>query len=252
MACEIGNRTVLKFDTEDGVAVALARYIADLSERFIKEKGSFNVVLSGGSLIDTMRYLTRAPYKESVDWPKWSIFWLDERVVPLDSKDSNYRLAWDGLLKYVTIPNNQIYAINDKLSPEGAAEDYEAGLRDLVDRRILPLSNASGFPSFDLMLVGMGPDGHVASLFPNRPQRYEKKRWVTYITDSPKPPPPRITLTFPVINSSSEIAMVVTGADLAGAVKDVLENPDSDLPASEVSAQGLLTWFLDNDAASQL
>nr|XP_027085503.1 probable 6-phosphogluconolactonase 4, chloroplastic isoform X2 [Coffea arabica]XP_027085505.1 probable 6-phosphogluconolactonase 4, chloroplastic isoform X2 [Coffea arabica] len=102
MACEIGNRTVLKFDTEDGVAVALARYIADLSERFIKEKGSFNVVLSGGSLIDTMRYLARAPYKESVDWPKRSIFWLDERVVPLDSKDSNYRLAWDGLLKYVT------------------------------------------------------------------------------------------------------------------------------------------------------
>ncbi|XP_071917198.1 probable 6-phosphogluconolactonase 4, chloroplastic [Coffea arabica] len=198
------------------------------------------------------QYLTRAPYKESVDWPKWSIFWLDERVVPLDSKDSNYKLAWDGLLKYVTIPNNQIYAINDKLSPEGAAEDYEARLRDLVDRRILPLSDASGFPSFDLMLVGMGPDGHVASLFPNRPQRYEKKRWVTYITDSPKPPPPRITLTFPVINSSSEIAMVVTGADLAGAVKDVLENPDSDLPASEVSAQGLLTWFLDNDAASQL
>ena len=160
--------------------------------------------------------------------------------------------AYLHVLIQVTIPNNQIYAINDKLSPEGAAEDYEARLRDLVDRRILPLSDASGFPSFDLMLVGMGPDGHVASLFPNRPQRYEKKRWVTYITDSPKPPPPRITLTFPVINSSSEIAMVVTGADLAGAVKDVLENPDSDLPASEVSAQGLLTWFLDNDAASQL
>ncbi|CDP20553.1 unnamed protein product [Coffea canephora] len=67
-----------------------------------QRKGSFNVVLSGGSLIDTMRYLARAPYKESVDWPKWSIFWLDERVVPLDSKDSNYRLAWDALLKYVT------------------------------------------------------------------------------------------------------------------------------------------------------
>ncbi|PIN16540.1 6-phosphogluconolactonase [Handroanthus impetiginosus] len=106
------------------------------------------------------------------------------------------------------------------------------------------------------MLLGMGPDGHVASLFPTRSHRYEKKRWVTFITDSPKPPPPRITFTFPVINSASEIAMVITGAELAGATKIVLGgggNPGSvPLPAAEVSAEGELTWFLDKDAASKL
>ena len=152
----------------------------------------------------------------------------------------------------VSIPGGQIFPINDKKSPEGAAEDYEALHRDLVERKILPLSDATGFPKFDLMLLGMGPDGHVASLFPNHPQRNEEERWVTFITNSPKPPPPRITYTFPVINSSSEIAMVVTGAELATAVKDVLGNPNSNLPAAEVSPQGLLTWFLDKDAASKL
>ncbi|XP_073131519.1 probable 6-phosphogluconolactonase 4, chloroplastic [Henckelia pumila] len=251
------NRKVLKFDSEEDVAAALAEYTADLSQKFIKQKGYFSVVLSGGTLIETLRKLVELPYRDSVDWSKWLIFWVDERVVPLDHDDSNYKLAKLGFFSKVPIPSSNIYAINDKKSPEGAAHDYEERLEHLVKSKILPLSDASGFPKFDLMLLGMGPDGHVASLFPNRPQRYEKKRWVTFITDSPKPPPPRITFTFPVINSASEIAMVVTGAELANTVKIALggnaQDPDSTpLPVTEVSAEGELTWFLDQDAASKL
>ncbi|KAL6533371.1 hypothetical protein OROMI_027483 [Orobanche minor] len=89
---------VLKFDTEEDVAVAVAKYTADLSEKYIKEKASFSVVLSGGTLIDTLRKLVESPYKESVDWSRWLIFWVDERVVPLDHEDSNYLLAWRGFL----------------------------------------------------------------------------------------------------------------------------------------------------------
>ncbi|PIN16541.1 6-phosphogluconolactonase - like protein [Handroanthus impetiginosus] len=247
---------VLKFDSEEDVAVALAKYTADLSEKYIKEKGSFSVVLSGGSLIDTLRKLVEAPYKDSVDWSKWLIFWVDERVVPLDHEDSNYLLASRGFLSKVPIPSGNVYAINYQKSPEAVADDYEERLKQLVERKIIPVSNISGFPKFDLMLLGMGPDGHVASLFPTRTQRNEKKRWVTFITDSPKPPPPRITFTFPVINSASDIAMVITGAELADATKIVLGgggNPDSvPLPAAEVSAENELTWFLDKDAASKL
>ncbi|KAG6410074.1 hypothetical protein SASPL_128122 [Salvia splendens] len=225
-----GKTEVLKFDSESDVAVALAKYTADLSAKFVKEKGSFSVVLSGGSLIDTLR------------------------VVPLDSEDSNFLLASRGFLSKVPIPPGNIYAINDKLSPEGAADDYEERLRRLVSSKVMPVSSASGFPKFDLMLLGMGPDGHIASLFPTRQQRYEKKRWVTFITDSPKPPPPRITFTFPVINSAAEIAMVVTGAELANTTKAVLHPHQGSplLPAAEVSAEGELTWFLDKDAASKL
>ncbi|KAL8538116.1 hypothetical protein ACS0TY_000174 [Phlomoides rotata] len=251
-----GKTKVLKFDTEEDVAVALAKYTADLSEKYIKEKGSFSVVLSGGTLIYTLRKLVGSPYKESVDWSKWLIFWVDERVVPLDHEDSNYLLASRGFLSKVPIPPSNIYAINDKKSPEGAADDYEECLKHLVEKNIIPISSISGFPKFDLMLLGMGPDGHVASLFPSHQQRYEKKRWVTFITDSPKPPPPRITFTFPVINSASEIAMVITGVKLVDTTKIALgigNTPSSPpLPCTEVSAEGELTWFLDKDAAAKL
>ncbi|KAL7146079.1 hypothetical protein ABFS83_06G017200 [Erythranthe nasuta] len=250
----LAETKVLKFDAEEDVAVALAKYTADLSEKYIKEKNSFSVVLSGGTLIDTLRKLVESPYKDSVDWSKWLIFWVDERVVPLDHEDSNYLLAYRGFLSKVPIPPGNIYAINDKKSPEGAADDYEERIKNLVEEKTLPISD-SGFPKFDLMLLGMGPDGHVASLFPSHNQRYEKKRWVTFITDSPKPPPPRITFTFPVINSASDIAMVVTGAELADTTKIALGNEQHTLPplpCTEVSAERELTWFLDKDAASKL
>ncbi|CAH9070025.1 unnamed protein product [Cuscuta europaea] len=250
-----GKKTVLKFGSEDDVAVALASYTANLSGKFIGQKDSFTVVLSGGSLIHTMRKLVEDPYKDSVDWSKWWIFWVDERVVPLNNPDSNYLLASNGFLSKVPIPSKNIYAINDTKSPQGAAEDYEARLRQLVKSGVLHLS-PTGFPKFDLMLLGMGPDGHVASLFPNRTQRHEKKRWVTFITDSPKPPPQRITFTFRVINSASENAMVITDGELANMVNVALGDgvaPNGiPPPCTEVSAEDELTWFLDKDAASKV
>lgn len=152
----------------------------------------------------------------------------------------------------VPIPESNIYHINYNNSPAAVAGDYEARLKKLVAEKTIPLS-AAGFPKFDLILLGIGFDGHVASLFPNRPQRYEKKRWVTFITDSPKPPPPRITFTFPVINSAANIAMVVTEAGAADAVAAKLGGRAvyPPLPCAEVKAEEL-TWFLDKDAASKL
>ncbi|KAL0304459.1 UNVERIFIED_CONTAM: putative 6-phosphogluconolactonase 4, chloroplastic [Sesamum radiatum] len=233
------KQNVVILPTEEDVAVSLAPYVAGLSQKAIQEKGSFSVVLSGGTLIDTLRKLTQPPYKETVNWSKWLIFWVDERVVSLDSPDNNFLLAWNGFLS--------------KPSAEAVAKDYEAQLRKLVEKKVLPLS-ATGFPKFDLMLLGIGPDGHVASLFPSRPQRYDKTDWVTYITDSPKPPPPRITFTFPVINSATDIAMVVTDKEEAEAVYITLEHikVTPSLPCSEVQAEVLTTWFLDKDAASLL
>lgn len=146
-----------------------------------------------------------------------------------------------------------MYSINDTLPAEGAADDYEKCLRHLVQQNVLGLSS-SGFPKFDLMLLGMGPDGHVASLFPKHPLLEEKQRWVTFIKDSPKPPPQRITLTFPVINSSAYIAMVMVGPGEVDAVKKLLggdQNSDL-LPAQMVHPECEYTWFLDKEAASKL
>jgi 6-phosphogluconolactonase len=142
------------------------------------------------------------------------------------------------------------------LSAEGAADDYETCLKQLVKNGVIAMSSATGFPRFDLMLLGMGPDGHIASLFPGHPLVNENQKWVTYIKDSPKSPPQRITFTFPVINSSAYIAMVVTGAGQAGAVQKALSDKQtsSDLLPVEMAVlqDGEFTWFTDKEAVSKL
>nr|XP_043631473.1 probable 6-phosphogluconolactonase 4, chloroplastic [Erigeron canadensis] len=248
------DKKVHVFDSEEALSVSLAKYTADLSEKYIKEKGSFTVVVSGGSLIKSLRKLVEAPYKDSVDWSKWHMFWVDERVVPKDHPDSNYLLAYDGFLSKLPIPSGNVYAINDALSAEAAADDYETCVKHLVHNGIISTSETSSIPKFDVMLLGMGPDGHVASLFPGHPLLQEKDKWVTFIKESPKPPPERITFTFPVINSSANIALVVAGAGKAHPVHVALGNGlDSEvLPVQMVAPEGELTWFLDKEAASKL
>ncbi|KAJ1290521.1 hypothetical protein BS78_02G250600 [Paspalum vaginatum] len=250
------KKKLLIFESEEDLAVSLAKYTAELSEKFAAERGAFTAVLSGGSLIQALRKLTEPPYLNSVDWSKWHVFWVDERVVPKDHEDSNYKLAFDGFLSKVPIPPGQVYAINDALSAEGAADDYEACLKQLVKNGVVAMSAVTGFPRFDLQLLGMGPDGHIASLFPGHPLVNEKERWVTYIKDSPKPPPERITFTFPVINSSAYVAMVVTGAGKAAAVQKALseKQTSSDLLPVEMAVlqDGEFTWFTDKTAVSML
>ncbi|THU46041.1 hypothetical protein C4D60_Mb09t00790 [Musa balbisiana] len=250
-----GKQDLLVFDSDEELSVSLAKYTAELSEKFVQERGVFTVVLSGGSLVKSLRKLTESPYLESVDWAKWHVFWVDERVVPKDHEDSNYKLAFDSFLSKVPIPPGQVYAINDALSAEGAAEDYETAMKNSVNAGVIAVST-TGYPRFDLMLMGMGPDGHIASLFPGHALLSMTEKWVTCIKDSPKPPPERITFTFPVINASAYVALVVTGAGKAGAVFKALgsEKTSSDLlPVEMVSLEdGKFTWFTDKAALSML
>lgn len=249
-----GSPNVNIFESEEQVAIELAKYTASLSDKFVKERGAFTVVVSGGSLIKSLRKLVEPPYVDSIDWSRWHMFWVDERVVPKDHPDSNYKLAYDGFLSKVPIPPGQVYAINDSLPAEGAADDYETGLKQLVKTNILATSPVSGFPKFDVMLLGMGPDGHVASLFPGHSLLNENQRWVAFIKDSPKPPPERITFTFPVINSSANIALVVCGSGKAAVVQTALSGNQSSnmLPVQMVSPEEQLKWFLDKEAAGLL
>ncbi|XP_061360133.1 probable 6-phosphogluconolactonase 4, chloroplastic [Gastrolobium bilobum] len=249
---EKGYKSVEVF-TKEHLAVSLAYDVAQLSNKFTRERGAFTVVLSGGSLVKYLRKLVEPPYVDSIEWSKWHVFWVDERVVPKDHLESNYKLAYDGFLSKVPIPAVNVNAIDDALPADGAADVYETTLRRLVKSDVIATS-ASGFPKFDLMLLGMGPDGHVASLFPGHPILKEDQKWVTFINDSPKPPSDRITFTFPVINSSSNIAMVVTGAGKANSVYHALEDDQKTdkLPVELVSPEGELKWYLDKGAASKL
>ncbi|KAF8365232.1 hypothetical protein HHK36_032757 [Tetracentron sinense] len=215
------NRGDLRIhDSLDELATDLADYIAELSELYMKERGVFAIALTGGSLISLMGY-------------KCFLFLYLVPVVP-----------------------SHVYSINDSVSAEEAANEYEFSLRQLVKTRTVGVSEISDCPKFDLILLGMGPDGHVASLFPNHTVLDEKDEWVTFITDSPKPPPERITFTLPVINSASNVALVVTGGSKAEAVHLAIDDLGTDcllLPARMVQpTNGKLVWFLDKPAASKL
>ncbi|KAI3497804.1 hypothetical protein L1887_33352 [Cichorium endivia] len=240
----------------DELSTDLADYIAELSEVSVKEHGVFTVALSGGSLINLMRKLCEPPYNKTVDWSKWYIFWADERVVAKTHVDSNYKLAKDHLFSKLPIVPSHVYPINDSLTAEEAASDYKFVIRQLVRTRVINVSNISDCPKFDLILLGMGPDGHVASLFPNHSVLEEKNEWVTFITNSPKPPPERITFTLPVINSAANVAVVATGGGKAEAASMAIDDVGPEclgLPARMVQpGVGKLVWFLDNEAASKL
>ena len=151
---------------------------------------------------------------------------------------------------------SHVHSINDSVSAEEAADDYEFAIRQLVKTRVISVSEVSDCPKFDLILLGLGSDGHVASLFPNHSVLNEREEWVTFITDSPKTPPERITFTFPVINSASNVAMVVTGDSKAEAIHLAIDDVGSDnplIPARMVQpANGKLVWFLDKPAALKL
>ena len=253
------NNEIRIFESSDEMSTDLAEYISQVSEISVKERGYFAIALSGGPLVSFLGKLCEAPYNKTLDWSKWYIFWSDERAVAKNHAESNYRITKEGFLSKVPILNGHVYSINDNATVEDAATDYEFVIRQLVKVRTIGVSESNDCPKFDLILLSMGSDGHVASLFPNHPSLELKDDWITYITDSPQPPPERITFTLPVINSVSNIAIVTTGDDKSEAVhlaiSDNADGPEapSSLPARMVQpTDGKLVWFLDKSAASSL
>ncbi|MFO7876958.1 MAG: 6-phosphogluconolactonase [Desulfovermiculus sp.] len=238
------------FPEQKDISKALASKVAEVAEQAAKARGRFTVALSGGSLLDILSPpLITNPLQSLIHWTSWEVFWADERCVPLLSPDSNFAAANRLLFKHVGIPWEQIHAIDDTLAPREAARAYQSTIKE-----ILQVPNGQ-LPRFDLILLGMGQDGHTASLFPGHDILQEKQKWVAPVFDAPKPPAERITLTLPVINQAREVIFVVTGAGKASALRAVFDDQDPGhrLPASLVNpAHGHLTWFVDEAAAEQL
>ncbi|CAD7704821.1 unnamed protein product [Ostreobium quekettii] len=240
---------VMQYPSPALAAEGLAKMVLEASASAIAERGAFTLVLSGGSLVKSLSALVGG----GAEFDKWHVVWVDERVVPHDSPDSNYGAAREAFLSKVPIPPAQIHAIAEGLGAAEAAVNYEGRLLGL-DAGVLPRDDA-GMPRFDMVLLGIGPDGHVASLFPNAPQTGATEGWVLAVTDSPKPPPERITLTMPAINAAREVLVVALGEGKAEAVQRVLEVQalPGALPAQMVRpAEGRLTWVLDSGSARDL
>lgn len=229
------------------LAWAAAEFFVSAAARSIHARGSFNVALAGGSTPRALyANLAADPFKTQVDWPNVHLFWGDERCVPPDHPDSNYRMARETLIDHVSIPAGNIHRMQGEIEPEAAAKAYGLMLKDYF--------NQEGFGGFDLVLLGMGEDGHTASLFPYTPVLKEMKhRCAAVYVD--KLDAWRITLTAPVMNAARQVCFMVTGDNKARTLRDVLHGPHQPehLPAQFIQPDdGELIWMVDEPAARLL
>jgi 6-phosphogluconolactonase len=240
--------SVAIYSTVDTLSQEAARYVVRVASESITTHGRFTLVLAGGSTPKKLYgLLASEPYRDQIDWALTEIFWSDERCVPPDNEDSNYHLAQEVLLSKVPIAAAQIHRM-----PADADNRDQASLT--YTQEIQRVFGTNGIPSFDLIQLGMGPEGHTASLFPHQASLHEQTRLIMPVT-VPKPPPPRLTFTPPLLNAAAHVLFLVTGQDKADALQAVLEgeyNPD-EYPAQIIRpTQGEVTWMLDPAAASKL
>lgn len=232
------------------LAAGVSAHVAQAAAASSHARGRFCVAFSGGSLMEIIApALSASPLRDRIDWSARHVFWADERWVPPSSPDSNFGVAQRLLFSRVTIPGGHIHAVNDSLNPDETARVYEAVMRKFFQ------VETDAFPRFDLVLLGLGEDGHTASLFPGHPALKDGRRWVVPVFNAPKPPPVRVTLTLPVINHARCVVFVATGAGKANMISKALDPKaaPSKLPARRVKpADGELHWFIDQTAASGL
>ncbi|CCH60451.1 hypothetical protein TBLA_0C06580 [Henningerozyma blattae CBS 6284] len=244
--------SVCKRDSGTDLANELGEFIIKRqNEALLSKQDHFYIAISGGSLINVLKkcLIDNKTIAAKVKWPQWRIYFVDERIVPFDSPDSNYGAFKKAILDPLSHNNDElnegptVYALNESLVGNGAAgnekvaEDYES---------LLPK-----FP-FHLLLLGFGPDGHTCSLFPNPEHRYlveERKRHVMYCHDSPKPPSDRITITLPVIKSANSIAFVGEGASKQEILHEIFDIKNEKLPTVMVNDIGKdVYWFVNTIA----
>jgi 6-phosphogluconolactonase len=224
---------------------ALAEWITAEIETKLKTSDRFTWVLTGGNSPKQLyELLASEPFRSRIDWKKLHIFWGDERAVPFDDERNNARMTFQHLLNHVPVEKSQVHIMNTSLSPEEAAAEYE---------KILHQYFPNTGPSFDLVLNGMGDDGHTLSLFPHTEVIHEKNAWVKSFYLEPQKMY-RITLTAPIVNRARKIAFLTFGANKAHALQEVLHGEKNyDLYPSQViqPESGELHWWVDEAAAGR-
>ncbi len=227
----------------------VAEWIIECIAETLEKKDRFTWVLSGGNTPKALyELLAVTPYREKIQWEKLHLFWGDERAVPFEDSRNNAKMAYDTLLNRVPVPASQIHMMRTDISPEQSAIEYETMLH-----QYFPTPHSS-LHTFDLVLLGMGDDGHTLSLFPGTEVLYEEEAWVKAYFLQPQDMY-RITLTTPVVNRSAKIAFLTTGANKAHALRQVLKgayNPEL-YPSQLIKPEdGELHFFTDEAAAEEL
>jgi 6-phosphogluconolactonase len=225
-------------------AEALARHVAVwLTDTAIASTGRFAIALSGGSTPKRLYEILAEPAQsDRFPWERTHMFWGDERFVPPDSAESNFNMTRQALLDHVPVPKAQIHPMPTTGRPADAAKAYESTLQQYYGREALDMA----YPLFDVTLLGLGENGHTASLFPDTASLDESLDWVAPVTEGV--PQPRLTLTYPAIACSAVVAFLVAGNSKATVLKRVLAG-DRSQPAARITAAGDIIWFVDEAAS---
>jgi 6-phosphogluconolactonase len=234
-----------QFPDAEGLAIGTAEFICELALDCIQRNNRFHWVLSGGSTpASCYQQLVRVSETRGIDWSKVQVYWGDERCVPPDHDQSNYRMARQTLFDHIAIPVSNLHRMACENDPAEAARKYEALLRSHFPDQTSP--------GFDLILLGLGEDGHTASLFPSTEILNERERWVAPVY-VPHLDSWRISLTLPAINAASVAAFLVAGSGKASILKAIFD-PYSQprYPAHQISPVGSLYWFIDQAAGRDL
>ena len=230
------------------LAAAAAELFVELAQEAVEARNRFRVALSGGTTPRRIYELLATPgFSRRIDWARVDTFWGDERYVPADDPESNYRMTAEALLRHVPVPANNIHRVPTELSPaQAAAEAYEAEIRRCF-------GEPHSVPRFDLVYLGLGTNGHTASLFPHSQGLQEKTRLV--FADLVAPDKWRISMSVPLLNQGRTVAFVVAGSEKAEVLREVLlgERDPERLPAQLIAPddpEGKLLWLVDEAAAS--
>ncbi len=244
------DRRVVVYPDKQVLADALAARFLSKVAKFISARGEATVVLTGGTMgYATLAAINASPKRDTVDWSKVNFWWGDERWLPDADPDRNETQAREALLAHIPVDPDRVHTFacsDDGLELDAAADAYAAELKAAAP-------DGADYPSFDITFLGVGPDGHIASLFPERGGIKEELRTVIPVRNSPKPPPERLSLTLPVINSSERIWLVLAGADKAAALGLTLADASVfEVPAAGVRAKRSTRFLVDQDAAAEV
>jgi 6-phosphogluconolactonase len=233
-------------DNPTDLARQAAEWVTDYAERLLQQQDRFTIALSGGSTPKALHeLLAQPPLRNRIDWSRVHVFWGDERYVPLTDEKNNARMAYDTLLNHVPVPEAQIHVMKTDLPPDESMSEYEQTLHQYFDGEN---------HTFDLVLLGMGDDGHTLSLFPGTDVVNEEQAWTKafFLTQQDMF---RLTLTAPVVNKAAAVLFLVAGANKADALHEVLHGayqPDK-YPSQRIKPEtGELVWFIDKAAGAKL
>lgn len=235
------------FADAEQLATAAAAHWTELSREACTARGSFHAALSGGSTPRRLYQLLAGPaYRDAIDWPRVHLYFGDERAVAPDHADSNYRMAREALLDHIAIPPQNVHRMNaEPAHIERDAEAYSA----LLERQ-LP-QDPSGAPVFDLILLGMGTDGHTCSLFPDTPILQERTRSVAPVHVESLHSW-RLSLTYPVLDAARHLLFLVAGSDKAARLRRICRGEAPPAPVQGIHPRGAVEWYLDRAAAAEL